>query len=127
MNAEGLEKIVANASRMRFANHAKALDGKAVFLATGKYDSVVPAEPLDEFWDSLPEGARRVRMVYPAAHSLMGCRNALVRDLIGFLFDGCSNARDVESACRENVPCGFVHLAEAALHPKRRTTPRSVF
>ena len=70
---------------MRFAVNASKLAKTSVFLATGEYDTVVPSEPLDAFWNALPQETRRLRKSYPATHSLMGYRRALARDLIGFI------------------------------------------
>ena len=78
--------IFANAATMRFDGAAKSLCGRKVFLATGDYDTVVPAEPLDGFWFKLPDDpARFVRKRYRATHSLLGVRRALAHDLADFI------------------------------------------
>ncbi len=81
-----VDDILANAGAMRFANAAKRLGGRKVFLATGDYDAVVPAEPLDTLWRQL-DGApgRHVRRRYRADHSLMGVRRSLAKELADFI------------------------------------------
>ena len=83
-----VDDILANARAMRFANAAKSVGGRKVFLATGDYDLVVPSEPLDALWRQLPNDPKRhVRMRYRADHSLMGVRRALAQALAGFILE----------------------------------------
>ena len=83
-----VDDIYGHADAMRFANAAKSLNGKKVFLATGDYEKVVPNEPLDEFWAALPEGAgRHERKTYRCGHSMMGCRCELVAALADFILE----------------------------------------
>ena len=81
-----VDDIYANAEDMRFTQAAKALENKSVFLATGEYDKVVPAAPLEEFWKALPRtGARRLKKCYRTTHSLMGVRRQLAEDIFTFI------------------------------------------
>jgi len=81
-----VDDVYVNAATMRFANAAKSLNGKKVFLATGAYEKVVPNEPLDEFWAALPEDVgRHERMTYRCGHSMMGCRRELAAALADFI------------------------------------------
>ena len=83
-----VDDILANARAMCFANAAKSVGGRKVFLATGDYDAVVPIEPLDALWRQLPNDPKRyVRMRYRADHSLMGVRRALAQALAGFILE----------------------------------------
>ena len=87
-NEAVVDDILANARAMRFANAAKSLGDRKVFLVTGDYDSVVPSEPLDALWRQLPNDPKRhVRMRYRADHSLMGVRRALAQALAGFILE----------------------------------------
>ena len=80
-----VDDIVSNAAKMRFAQAAKALWGKKVFLATGEFDKTVPNEPLEEFWTALGDGIQKSRRTYRAGHSLMGARLAFASDLKHFI------------------------------------------
>ena len=83
-----VDDIFANAETMRFANAAKSLSGRRIFLATGDYDTVVPSEPLDALFAELPEGnAQSVRLRYRATHSLMGVRRTLAEELSKFILE----------------------------------------
>ena len=83
-----VDDILANARAMRFANAAKSVGGRKVFLATGDYYAVVSIEPLDALWRQLPNDPKRhVRMRYRADHSLMGVRRALAQALAGFILE----------------------------------------
>ena len=81
-----VDDICENAAAMRFTNAARSLNGRRVFLATGEYETVVPGEPLDEFWAALPEGVgRHERKTYRCGHSMMGCRRELAASLADFI------------------------------------------
>jgi len=81
-----VDDIYANAATMRFANAARSLSGKRVFLATGEYETVVPNEPLDEFWAALPgDAGMRRRKTYRSGHSMMGSRRELAAALSDFI------------------------------------------
>ena len=81
-----VDDIYDNAAAMRFTNTAKSLSGRKVFLATGEYETVVPNEPLDEFWAALPEDVgRHERKTYRCGHSMMGCRRELAAALADFI------------------------------------------
>jgi len=83
-----VEDIRTNARAMRFANAAKSVGGRKLFLATGDYDAVVPPEPLDALWQQLPNDSKRhVRIRYRADHSLMGVRRALAKALSDFMLE----------------------------------------
>ena len=57
-----------------------------VMLAVGRYDHVVPREPIDAFWSALDGNvAVRVRKEYPTSHGFMGVRVALAADIADFI------------------------------------------
>ena len=85
-----VDDIVSNAAKMRFAQAAKALWGKKVFLATGEHDKTVPNEPLEEFWTALGDGIQKSRRTYRAGHSLMGARLAFASDLKHFILSSAA-------------------------------------
>ena len=82
-----VDDILENASAMRFTGSAGALKGRKVFLATGEYDTTVPSEPLDAFWDAIGDGDARFRRTYKAGHSMMGARLSLSDDLKAFILE----------------------------------------
>ena len=89
-----VDDIYANAGAMRFTNAAKSLSRRNVLLATGDYDTIVPSKPLDEFWHVLGgTSATHVRKRYRAAHSLMGSRQELAKDIIDFISCGNANVK----------------------------------
>ena len=81
-----VDDIYANAAEMIFTNACASLGDRKVFLATGQYDSTVPAPPLDSFWTALPQNPNfHLRKTYPCGHSMMGCRTELAAALAGFI------------------------------------------
>lgn len=83
-----VDDIYDNADAMLFTKAAKSLAHRKVLLATGDYDTVVPSEPLDEFWVRLGgDGAGHVRKRYHASHSMMGSRQELAKDIIDLILD----------------------------------------
>ena len=57
-----------------------------VMLAVGRYDHVVPREPIDAFWSALDGNAAvRVRKEYPTSHGFMGVRVAFAADITDFI------------------------------------------
>lgn len=85
--AEALYREISDrADELSFATVAPKLKGRNVLLATGSYDHVVPAEPIDGFWTALgTNDAVRVRKTYPTSHGFMGVRVALAKDIAEFM------------------------------------------
>ena len=79
-------EIMAAADRLGFRNAAVKMKGRNVMLAVGRYDHVVPREPIDEFWSALDGNAAvRVRKEYPTSHGFMGVRVAFAADIADFI------------------------------------------
>ena len=87
-DAAVIDDIYENSEAMRFAKTAGALKDRKVFLATGDYDTVVPPDPLDLFWQALGgESDLHIRKNYRASHSLLGLRRTVAQDLAKFILD----------------------------------------
>ena len=79
-------EIMAAADRLDFRNAAVKMKGRNVMLAVGRYDHVVPREPIDAFWSALDGNAAvRVRKEYPTSHGFMGVRVAFAADIADFI------------------------------------------
>ena len=67
------------------------MKGRNVMLAVGRYDHVVPLEPIDAFWAALDgNNAVRVRKDYPTSHGFMGVRIAFAADVADFILAASS-------------------------------------
>ena len=92
LNSDGMDTIYAditnNASRLSFESAAVPLKGMDVFLATGEYDCLSHAKPVDAFW-AVPtfENVVRTHCHYLSDHSLMNARCALASDVADFILD----------------------------------------
>ena len=79
-------EIMAAADRLDFKTAAAKMKGRNVMLAVGRYDHVVPREPIDAFWSALDGNAAvRVRKEYPTSHGFMGVRVAFAADIADFI------------------------------------------
>ena len=79
-------EIMAAADRLDFKTAAAKMRGRNVMLAVGRYDHVVPCEPIDAFWSALDGNAAvRVRKEYPTSHGFMGVRVVLAADIADFI------------------------------------------
>ena len=81
-----LDKAYLAADRLDFKAAAVKMTGRNVMLAVGRYDHVVPREPIDAFWSALDGNAAvLVRKEYPTSHGFMGVRVALAADIADFI------------------------------------------
>ena len=79
-------EIVAAADRLDFKTAAAKMRGRNVMLVVGRYDHVVPRDPIDAFWSALDgKAAVRVRKDYPTSHGFMGVRVAFAADIADFI------------------------------------------
>ena len=79
-------EIMAAADCLDFKVSAKKMCGRNVMLAVGRYDHVVPLEPINAFWSALDGSAGvRVRKDYPTSHGFMGVRVAFAADIADFI------------------------------------------
>ena len=79
-------EIMAAADRLDFKTAAAQMKDRNVMLAVGRYDHVVPREPIDAFWFALDGNAAvRVRKEYPTSHGFMGVRVAFAADIADFI------------------------------------------
>ncbi len=79
-------EIMAAADRLNFMAAAEKMKDRNVMLAVGRYDHVVPREPIDAFWSALNGTASvRVRKDYPTSHGFMGVRIAFASDIADFI------------------------------------------
>ena len=79
-------EIVAAADRLDFKTSAEKMKNRNVMLAVGRYDHVVPREPIDAFWSFLDgNDAVKVRRDYPTSHGFMGVRVAFAADVADFI------------------------------------------
>ena len=81
-----LDKAYLAADRLDFKTAAAKMKGRNVMLAVGRYDHVVPRDPIDAFWSALDGNAAvRVRKEYPTSHGFMGVRVAFAADIADFI------------------------------------------
>ena len=81
-----LDKAYLAADRLDFRAAAAKMKNRNVMLAVGRYDHVVPREPIDAFWSALDgDAAVRVRKEYPTSHGFMGVRVAFAADIADFI------------------------------------------
>ena len=79
-------EIMAAADRLDFKTAAAKMKGRNVMLAVGRYDHVVPRDPIDAFWSALDgKAAVRVRKDYPTSHGFMGVRVSFAADIADFI------------------------------------------
>ena len=84
-------EIIAAADRLDFKSAAEKMKGRNVMLAVGRYDHVVPSEPINAFWSALDGStAVRVRKDYPTSHGFMGVRVAFAADVADFILAASS-------------------------------------
>ena len=84
-------EIMAAADRLEFKTAAAKMKDRNVMLAVGRYDHVVPREPIDAFWSALNgNNAVRVRKDYPTSHGFMGVRVAFAADVADFILAASS-------------------------------------
>ena len=88
-------EIMAAADRLDFKSAAEKMKDRNVMLAVGRYDHVVPREPIDAFWSVRSENAAvRVRKEYPTSHGFMGVRVALAADIADFILAAAEREQD---------------------------------
>ena len=81
-----LDKAYLAADRLDFKAAAAKMKGRNFMLAVGRYDHVVPREPIDAFWSALDGSvAVRVRKEYLTSHGFMGVRVAFAADIADFI------------------------------------------
>ena len=79
-------EIMSAADRLSFTSAAEKMKDRNVMLAVGRYDHVVPREPIDAFWSAQNGNAAvRVRKDYPTSHGFMGVRVAFAADIADFI------------------------------------------
>lgn len=83
--------ILAHEHQFCHENAFAELKDQNVFCATGEFDSCAPGTAMfGPLWELLRQhntcAIQRWR-IYPAAHGLLGVRNALIRDIAAFLSD----------------------------------------
>lgn len=84
-------EIMAAADRLDFKPAAEKMKDRNVMLAVGRYDHVVPREPIDAFWSARNGNAAiRVRKEYPTSHGFMGVRVAFAADVADFILAASS-------------------------------------
>ena len=84
-------EVMAAADRLEFKTAAAKMNDRNVMLAVGRYDHVVPLEPIDAFWSELDgNNAVRVRKDYPTSHGFMGVRVAFAADVADFILAASS-------------------------------------
>ena len=86
-----LDKAYLAADRLSFKSAAAKMNDRNVMLAVGRYDHVVPLEPIDAFWSARNGNtAVRVRKEYPTSHGFMGVRVVFAADVADFILAASS-------------------------------------
>ena len=89
--------IMSSATNLTFESSAVPLKGMNVFLATGEYDCLSQAKPVDAFWSSPAfEDAVRTHCNYISNESLMDVRCALASDVADFILDVTGDDRGLK-------------------------------
>ena len=84
-------EVMAAADRLEFKTAAEKMKDRNMMLAVGRYDHVVPLEPIDAFWSARNgNNAVRVRKDYPTSHGFMGVRVAFAADVADFILAASS-------------------------------------